>query len=43
MKDRKIKQVLSRVGYWWEGEDIGQVKERKYGGTILYSCMKIEQ
>jgi hypothetical protein len=44
MKDREVKQALS--GYWeqWEGGGHKEsMKEGKYGGSILYSCMKIEQ
>jgi hypothetical protein len=44
MKDRKIKQVLSWVGYQWDGGGHEKsVKENNYGRCILYSCMKIEQ
>jgi hypothetical protein len=38
-KDRKIKQVLSKEGYQWEGI---RVKEGEYDGCILYSYMKTE-
>jgi hypothetical protein len=41
MKDRKVKQVLSRNGYQWEGIR-KEVKEGKYGRCILYSYMKIK-
>jgi hypothetical protein len=43
MKDRKVKQVLSRSRYQWEG---GGYKERVKEGefaSILYSRMKTEQ
>jgi hypothetical protein len=44
MKDRKVKQVLSRDGFQWEGrEHKKRVEQAEYGGCILYSCMKIEQ
>jgi hypothetical protein len=44
MKYSKVKQGLSRSRYQWEeGEHKENVKERKYGGCILYSYMKIEK
>jgi hypothetical protein len=44
MKDWKVKQVLYEGGDQWEGESIKEmVKKREYGGSISYSCMKIEQ
>jgi hypothetical protein len=44
MKDRKVKQVLSGDGYQWEREGhTERVKQTKYGGSILYSYIKIEQ
>jgi hypothetical protein len=43
MEGRKVKQVLYRGRYQWE---VGSYKERmkddKYAGCILYSCIKIE-
>jgi hypothetical protein len=44
MKDRKVKQVLSRGRFQWEapGGHKKMVKEGNDGGNILYSCMKIE-
>jgi hypothetical protein len=44
MKDRKVKQVLFEVWYQWE--EVGhleRVKESKYGGSTLNSCMKMEK
>jgi hypothetical protein len=42
MKDRKVKQILSRYGYPSEqGEHKEKVKEGKSGGCNLHSCMKI--
>jgi hypothetical protein len=44
LKDRRVKQVLSRGGYQWEVR--GQKERRnkgEYGGCILYSYMKIEE
>jgi hypothetical protein len=41
IRNRKIKQVLSRVGYHGVGGH--RVKEDKYGQCILCSCMKIEK
>jgi hypothetical protein len=44
MKDRKIKQVLSGDWCQWkEGKAKERVKEGKYGGSTMYSCMKMEQ
>jgi hypothetical protein len=44
MKDRRVKQVLSGGEYQWEeGGQKERVKQGKYGGCSLYSCMKIEQ
>jgi hypothetical protein len=43
MQDRKVKQVLSGGGYQWRGGNKERVKEGEYGGSILYSCMKMEQ
>jgi hypothetical protein len=44
MKDKKVKQILSGVGYQWEGRGHKErVKEGEYGGSILYSCMKIDE
>jgi hypothetical protein len=44
MKNRKVKQVLSRSEYQWEeGGHKERVKDGKYSGGILYSCMKMEQ
>jgi hypothetical protein len=45
MKDKKVKQVLSRSEYhwWWWGRHKERVREGKYGRSTLYSCMKIEQ
>jgi hypothetical protein len=43
MKNRKVRQVISRDGYQWEwGGHKEKVKEFKYVGCILYSYMKIE-
>jgi hypothetical protein len=42
MKDRKIKQVLSRGGNS-RREEAKKMKEGEYVGYILYSCMKTEQ
>jgi hypothetical protein len=43
VKDRKVKQVLSSSRCQWEIEGLKKrVKKGKYGGYILYSCMKIE-
>jgi hypothetical protein len=43
MKSWKIKQVLSRTGYWWEGgQQKERVKESRIGGYIFYCCVKIE-
>jgi hypothetical protein len=40
---RRIKQVPFEGEYQWEGRGHKErVKEGKYGGCILYSCMKIE-
>jgi hypothetical protein len=40
MKDRKVKQILSRGWYQWdEGQKEG-VKEDKYGGGTIYSGIK---
>jgi hypothetical protein len=42
MKIRKVKHVLSRQ--WVPvGGHKERVKEGEYGGSILYSCMKMEQ
>jgi hypothetical protein len=44
MKDRKVKQVLSRSCYQWEGGwHKEKVKEGEYSGSTMYSCMKMEQ
>jgi hypothetical protein len=43
MKDRKVKQVLSTGGCSWERQHKERMKEGKYGESILYSHMKIEQ
>jgi hypothetical protein len=44
MKNGKVKQVLSRGGNQWEKRGHKERrKQGKYGGCILYSCMKIEQ
>jgi hypothetical protein len=44
MKDRKIKQVLSRGWYQWKGErHKDRVKEGQYGGRAMHLCMKVEQ
>jgi hypothetical protein len=44
MKDRKVKQILSEGWYQLEqGGHKERVKEGKYGGNIIYSCMKMEQ
>jgi hypothetical protein len=41
MKDKKVEQVFS--WYQWEGGGHKEkVKDGKYGGCILYLCMKIE-
>jgi hypothetical protein len=43
MKDKKVRQVFSGNGYQWEEEGHKErMKEGKYGGYILYSCMKIK-
>jgi hypothetical protein len=43
MKDRKVKQVLSRGWYQWGREGHKEmVKECEYGGSTTYSCMKME-
>jgi hypothetical protein len=43
MKDRKVKWIPSGVGSSGSGEYIRKrVKEGKYGGCILCSCMKVE-
>jgi hypothetical protein len=37
MKDKKVKQFLSKGWYHWEGGGHNEmVKEGKYGGCILY-------
>jgi hypothetical protein len=44
MKVKKVKQVLSRVGYQWERRGQNEtVKESEYGRCILCLCIKIEQ
>jgi hypothetical protein len=44
MKERKAKQVLFRGGYQCvRGRHKEKVKDREYGGSLLYLCMKIEQ
>jgi hypothetical protein len=44
MKDRKVKPVLSRVWYQWEGRGHKErVKEDEYGRSILYSYVKMKQ
>jgi hypothetical protein len=44
MKDNKVKQVLSRGGYQWDSGRLKEkVKEGKYDGCILNSCMKIKK
>jgi hypothetical protein len=44
MKDRQMKQFLSRGKYQWEGGGHNEkVKESQYDENISYSCMKIEQ
>jgi hypothetical protein len=42
MKDKKVKQILSGVGISGKRGE-GKGKESKCGGSILYSCIKIEQ
>jgi hypothetical protein len=44
MKDRQVKQVLS--GHWYQREGEGDkeiMKDNKYGGSSMYSCMKMKQ
>jgi hypothetical protein len=44
MKGRKVKQVLSGGWYQWvAGGHKERVKEDKYGRSIMYSHMKMEQ
>jgi hypothetical protein len=43
MKDRRVKQVLSRMDTHGRRRQKERVKEDEYGECILYSCMKIEQ
>jgi hypothetical protein len=44
MKYRKVKQILSGGWYRWEGGEYQKrVKEGKYVGNIMYSCMKMEK
>jgi hypothetical protein len=41
---KKVKQILSRGGYQWEGSGHKErVNEYEYGGFILYSNMKIRE
>jgi hypothetical protein len=42
-KGQKGKRVLSGCWYQWDGEGWKEmVKEGKYGGNIMYLCMKME-
>jgi hypothetical protein len=42
--NRKVKQVLSRGWYQWEGEGYKErVWEGECGENIMYSCMKMEK
>jgi hypothetical protein len=44
VKDGKVKQVLSRGWYQWEGGGHKErAKEGKYGGSIMYLCVKMEK
>jgi hypothetical protein len=41
---RKVKQILSRTWYQWEGGAYKErVKEGEYGANNMYSCMKMEK
>jgi hypothetical protein len=43
-KNRKVKQVLPKDWYQWEGRGYKEkVLEGEYGGNIIYSCMKMEK
>jgi hypothetical protein len=44
MKEKDVKQVLLESWYQWErGEHKDGVEEGKYGGHIMYLCIKMEK
>jgi hypothetical protein len=44
MENRKVKLVLPRGWYQWEGREYKErVQKDEYGGNTMYSCMKMEK